>query len=367
MLIDNFRKKKTPTNRQRYLQYDDVFMTPKNKTKQKNAQSSWEVNGSEADWSNVRTEQRLSEYDESNEQEYESRSYSVRDEYEEDRYRDFARHRESDEPQYFSGKAAPGRSGLINERMIRYQKRHLPPLQRYAPSTHRDVYSEFNESYWDDERNQSESQKFFAVGSLGAMWQKFILTFAAILSLVCISWIAYNWKTDKPQLNQYMQNGIPVIEPSQSTFKVLPESPGGAEIAYRDKAVYGRVDNGMSARRVEEKLLPPEEETFQIPESQQGYRRGRDEVEEYSIITDKIYYIKLSAGKDRQILMNEAKLVRKRHARLFEGKEITIKKVSNSQGEVQRAILVGPYSTQQEAIHVAHEVGERCSVISVRE
>ena len=334
---DNFKRRNPGDNRQRYLRYDDVFMSSKGANKQRNTKPSW-TSSEDAEWDSVAEDGGAYEYDE---------------------YRDdpieYTSEEESNEPRYFSG-----RNNIINERMVRYQKHRLPPLQRYATNEHRDAYAEFNQSYWDDERRQARRQKLLP---LGALWQKFIITFASILSLVCISWLIYNWNSNKP--NQvYDANGIPVIEPNQPSFKVLPEAPGGAEISYRDKSVYSRVDTSAEPKRQEERLLPPQEETFSIPERESA---NENEVEEYSIVTDKLYFIKISAGKDRQELINEAKIYKKKYASLFAGKEVFVKKVSNAKGQTQRAILVGSFSSQEEAVSVAHQIGIPCSVISVHE
>lgn len=332
---DNFKRRKPGDSRQRYLRYDDVFMSSQSGTRQRNTKPTWDTSET------------------GEEQEEETNEY--------DDYRDpsheYVPNSDHQEPRYFSGQ-----NSIINERMVRYQKRRLPPLQRYTPNAHRDVYAEFNQSYWDGERNAPRQQRLFPVGEL---WQKFIITFASILSLVCVSWLIYNWNNGNSKLQRDI-NGIPVLEPNQSAFKVLPEAPGGAEISYGDKSVYSRVDNRVASNRKEERLLPPQEETFQIPERNQAFS-GENEVEEYSIVSEKIYFIKLSSGKDRQILLNEAKLLKKKYANLFEGKEVFVKKVSSSKGETQRAILVGPYASQQAAVSIATQIGERCSVISVRE
>ncbi len=334
---DNFKRRNPGDNRQRYLRYDDVFMSSKGANKQRNSKPSW--NSSEDDdWENTTEDSRAYEYDE----------------YQDDPI-EYAPEEDPQEPRYFSG-----RNSIINERMVRYQKRRLPPLQRYAPNEHRDAYAEFNQSYWDDERRQERHKKLLP---LGALWQKFIITFASILSLVCISWLIYNWNSNKPN-SVYEANGIPVIEPNQPSFKVLPEAPGGAEISYRDKSVYSRVDANAELKNREERLLPPQEETFSIPERTST---NENEVEEYSIVTDKLYFIKISAGKDRQELINEAKLYKKKYANLFAGKEVFVKKVSNAKGNTQRAILVGSFTTQEEAVSVAHQIGIPCSVISVKE
>lgn len=360
MINDNFRKRRSQGGRQRYLRYDDVFMSNGSQRK-KNIPPQRDGN-----WDDDRGGMQIEEPEEYTEDYSYGKSPNFEQNYVDDnQYDDSPVYDQPNNRQqdlnYFSG-----RNNIVNERMMRYQKRQLPPLQRYSPNSHRDAYAEFNQSYWDEDREQPTRRKFLV---LGPIWQKFIITFASLLSLVCLSWIAYNWNSNKPTQMQYGADGIPIIEPNQSVFKVLPESPGGAEIAYRDKTVYSKIDNGMSSLTTEEKLLPPQEEAFPLPERQSYTANGydQDDVEEYSIVSDKIYYIKLSAGKDRQILINESKLLKKRYETLLGNKGVAVKKVSNSRGELQRAILVGPFSSQEAAINTAKEIGEKCSVISVRE
>ena len=334
---DNFKGRKPGDNKQRYLRYDDVFISPKRETRSRNAKPSWEAS---EHWSEPEEPEISPEYND---------------------YREHAQEyipeEDTQDESYFAGQ-----NSIINERMVRYQKRKLPPLQRYTPNVYRDAYAEFNQSYWDSEKGSPRRQRLLPVGEL---WQKFIITFASILSLICISWLIYNWNSNTSNYPRDAQ-GIPIIEPNQSSFKVLPEAPGGAEIPYKDKSVYGVVDNSMASDNREERLLPPQEETFQMPERRQTFQ-GENDVEEYSIVSEKLYFIKLSPGKDRQVLLNEAKLFKKKYANVFGDKDVFVKKVSSSKGDTQRAILVGPYTSQQLALDVAKKLGERCSVISVRE
>ena len=332
---DNFRNKKSSDNKQRYLRYDDVFMSSKSANRQRNTRPFVDCGEPEI----------INDTPESD------------DVYEDGEYQDYVADDDPREGRYFAGK-----NNIINERMVRYQRRRLPALQRYTPSSYRDVYAEYNRSYWDEERERQCHQRLLP---LRALWQKFMVTFAVILSLVCISWLVYNWNNSKSNV-QHAANGVSVIEPEQPAFKVLPESPGGAEIAYKDKSVYSKVDGNVASNKSDERLLPPQEDTFDIPERSRSAPYGSD-VEEYSIVSDKIYFIKIFAGKDKQVLINEAKLLKKKHASLFEDKEVFVKKVSNSKGEMQRAILVGPYTSQDEAINMAQRLDMHCSVISVKE
>jgi hypothetical protein len=196
-----------------------------------------------------------------------------------------------------------------------------------------------------------------------------MVTFTTVISLVCITWIAYNWNHDKsPTLQDSMP---PIIEPTQPTFKVLPQNPGGAEVPYQDKTIYDKMMNNGTQMDVDEKLLPPPEEQFPLPKQQhvhsQQVARVDDDIEEYSILEDKTYYIKLSAGKGKSVLETEAKLLKKRYSTLLYEKSCAVKKVSNASGEQKYAVLIGPYKSLTEAMSSARDMGGQCSVISVRE
>jgi hypothetical protein len=266
---------------------------------------------------------------------------------------------------YFSA-----RNNIINEKMVRYQKRQLPPLQRYTPNQQRNMYAEFNRSYWEeDDDYQYKHRNTTAV--LNRLWQKFVVTFASILSLVCLSWIAYNWNGDKNNGRQNSESSL--IEPSQPSFKVLPKDLGGVEIEYKDKSVYDRIDHDASSLETEEELLPPQEEPSTLPPKKTESRRAesqrdyRENIEEYSIVEDKVYYIKISAGKDKTILENEAAILKKKFSTLLTGKSCSVKKVSNASGELKHAILIGPFTSQDTAVDIARDIGGQCYVISVKE
>jgi hypothetical protein len=259
------------------------------------------------------------------------------------------------------------RNNIINERMIKYQKRKLPSLQRYNSNNSKDIYYESNNvGYWeDDEYAQRICRKKTA---LFAMWQKFVVTFASILSLVCIAWIAYNWSSNRNSYNTY-QNEPVIIEPEQQSFKVLP---GNLEDDYsvpnKDKTIYERVNPGMSHNVNDDlKLLPPQAEPEYISNQKANHRDDYSSIEEYSIIDDKTYYIKLSSGKNKQILENESKLIKKKYAELLSGKHCLVKKVRNNQGEQKHAILIGPFDSQDDAADTARDLGGQCYIISVKE
>ncbi len=329
-MLRNF-KKPNPKDKQRYLRYDDVFLGGKRSIDEQRYTHEPPRNNNRNYFEN------------------DNKDYIENDDFEGDNNTIYNSQR-NQEPEYFSGK-----NSIIDERMVKYQKRQLPPLQRYSPNSYRDSYSEYNQSYWDDDYTPKRNSNF---NSLKQLWQKFIVTFASIISLVCVAWIAYNWNNSPNHQNRVTQDGIPLIEPEQQEFRVLPDDPGGAEISYKDKTVYERVNNRPIS--AQEKLLPPQEDVSYIPQSNLP-------VEEYSIVDDKTYYIKISAGKTKPILQSELKLLKKRYPNFIDDKNCSIKRVSNANGEKKYAILVGPFDSQDIAIDTAKSLGGQCYVISVKD
>jgi hypothetical protein len=236
--------------------------------------------------------------------------------------------------------------------MIKYQKRQLPPLQRYNNLPH--IYPEINNSpYWDMENDYQRGKRYSQ--TFGNIWQKFIVTFALILSLVCISWLVYNWKTGNGQ--RYDQTPV-IIEPEQPSFKVLPEDSGETDNPYRNRSVYERLNPGTTNFDDDKALLPPQEKPVELP---------KNNIEENSIIDDKAYYIKISAGKSKTILENELKILRKKFAVILKDTKLSVKKVSNPKGEQKYAILIGPFESQESAFDIAKNINEQCYIISVKE
>ncbi|MDR1365441.1 MAG: hypothetical protein LBJ42_02550 [Holosporales bacterium] len=343
----NVRKKQGHNSRRRYLQYDDVFMSANRQYDQRIEQSH---------------EQDPEPFRETTRQQPRPEHKEIAYEYDHDYEEDQRRESELPERRKYFHRAD---SNIINEKMVRYHKRQLPPLQRYAPDRNRDMYAEFSRSYWDedyDHRGAGRSQRY----AVRDLWRKFVVTFSSILSLVCLSWIAYNWNSDR---GGGRTNGEPpLVEPSQPSFKALPDNPGGEIIPHKEKEVYSRVS----------KMQPPDDEILLPPQEQEGaLPRGdrqipsegnyREPVEAYSIVDDRIYYIKISAGKGRSILENEAILLRKKFPTLFTGKNCSVKKVSNSSGEQKDAIRIGPFASQNSALEIAKELGTPCYVISVKD
>lgn len=331
-MLRNF-KKPTQKDKQRYLRYDDVFLGGKKPRDETESFRDSHINPG----NNNRN------YFENNQDDY------TTNDFDEDDNIDYNFQR-NQSPEYFSGK-----NSIIDERMVKYQKRQLPPLQRYSPNSYRDSYSEFNQAYWDEDY---PSKKNTNANSLKQLWHKFIVTFASIISLVCVAWIAYNWNNNNHPQNRITHDGVPLIEPEQQEFRVLPDDPGGTEISYKDKTVYERVNNHPIS--TQEKLLPPQNDISYLPQQDIP-------VEEYSIIDDKTYYIKISAGKTKPILQSELRLLKKKYPDFIDDKNCSIKRVSNSSGERKYAILIGPFDSQDIAIDTAKSIGGQCYVISVRD
>jgi hypothetical protein len=358
-MTDGFKKKRPSDSRRRYLRYDDVFMSSEQQQEQR-VEHSPERHSVEPP--PQRSQPRNVHYTERRET-VDDRDYDLGDR--EQQYEYEPEEPEPPEPRrYFSQRD----SNIINEKMVRYQKRQLPPLQRYTPNQHRDMYAEFNKSYWDEDyshRGQGRQRQY----AFSDIWRKFVVTFSSILSLVCLAWIAYNWNSDKG--NRRVDSSEPLlIEPSRPSFKVLPDDPGGEEIPHKEKMVYGRMSRGQQQQYdIDERLLPPppEEEGFQPGNQRRSVEQDHEPIETYSIIDDRIYYIKISAGKDRGILESEAVLLKKKFSQLLTGKNCSVKRVSNSTGEQKDAVLIGPFASQESAVNVARELGMQCSVISVKD
>lgn len=333
-MLRNFRRSDS-RDKQRYLRYDDVFLGGKKSHNLPSDNQDFRRNDSQSfRESNIRNSNR-------NYAEVEDDDDYVIDEglNDNDQY-------DNRSSKYFSG-----RNSIIDERMVKYQKRQLPPLQRYSPNSYKNPYEEFNQSYWEDDYSNQRNRSNFT--SLRALWKKFILTFVFIISLILVAWIGYNWNSGH-QPAKMTANGIPLIEPEQNQFRVLPDNPGGEQISYRDKTVYEKVNN--MPINVQEKLLPPQEDVGQY-----------SQLEEYSIVDDKTYYIKISAGKTKAILQNELNLLKKKYPSLIDGNNCSIKRVSNSNGETKYAILIGPFDSQNVAIDTAKSIGGQCYVISVKD
>ena len=277
----NNRRQNLFDNRPKYLKYRDVFMTPRDGKQQPSfARSSTNT---------------ISNRD----QQYHSihnmpQDYSPTSAYNESRYRDTdgtyknsnLEYNDYDQQEYI----IPNRGDIMDEQMIRYKKRQLPPLHNYDLSNRN--YN--GNTYWNeyDQYQGRESNSKYRI-SFQTMWQKFIMTFTSILSLVCLTWIAYNWHNNKNTTNRKL-DAPELIEPERPSFKVLPDTPGVAPIPYQDKSIYNRIDPEI-ATFSNERMIPPQDLPDNLPPekitrstSKTWQAQNKSTVEEYSIIDDRV-------------------------------------------------------------------------------
>ncbi len=236
---------------------------------------------------------------------------------------------------------------------VRLQRRQLPQLQWYQDTRNDSDWDEFCE--YDLPRKKSKYSLSFP-----AIWQKFVITFTSLLSLICITWIAYNWKSPNTT------NGLSVIKPEKPFFKVLPDTPGGAEIPYQDKVIYNRLDPSININQ-HEHLMSQTEEPGELPVSNEinldnnVSNRQVPQMQDYTIIDDRDYYIKCTKASDTGIVQNKvasirANLSRYENQRALEGISCSVRKVSNIQGQVGEYILIGPFRDS----YTAGDVGKFC-------
>jgi hypothetical protein len=119
---------------------------------------------------------------------------------------------------------------------------------------------------------------------------------------------------------------------------------------------------------IEERTLPPSRSAPWGPMiPQQPYASSvQSDGEEYAIVEDRTYYIKISAGENRHVLEKEVASLKQKFPELLQEKSCSVKTVSNAAGEQREAILIGPYRTQAKAIEEAQKLETKCSVISVK-
>jgi hypothetical protein len=296
---------------------------------------------------------------------------------------------------------------VMDEKMVRYQKREMPPLQRYGGnSQQRDIYSSngnsrtFNQQYMNqqylpnqDDEYQSES-KYYKRQQDGrshfrSVWNKFIITFTSALSLVCLSWIAYNWSNggDSRSPREAAVARPIVIGPDSPSFKILPDNPGGVDIPYQDKMVYENMDNANDSfgeADGDENILPMPEEPVVRPRQDSYMPTPKDSsslvmkrsansdnadtsIDEYSIIDEKTYYIKMASGPNKQILLNEIKNIKSKYSDKISGLSCSVKSVKDKNGNKKHALLIGPFDSKDIAISMAKKLNTDCAVVAVKE
>jgi cbb3-type cytochrome oxidase subunit 3 len=267
------------------------------------------------------------------------------------------------EEKYFS-RDENGESNILHEPILKYKKNQMPPLQRYkSPMNARGTYDEYYDqpTYWDVGQEELYGTKRYQGRNDGAflrsIWQKFFLTFVAILLLVCVAWIAYNCGNKGDTLNG-RQNPM-FIEPEAQDFKVLPDNPGGINVPHKDKMIYSRINGDFSDEERSESLLPSQEKASIIPQD--------ISIDEYSVVDERTYYIKVSSNKNREVLGSELGKISKKYSDKVGGMQFSIKSVRDKNGDKQYALLIGPATSKEHAIDTAKELNTNCSVIAVKE
>lgn len=235
---------------------------------------------------------------------------------------------------------------------IYFRKNQLPRLQRYDSG----VADEGEiDNYWNDFDEYSPPKKKSKYRlSFPQLWQKFVITFTSLLSVICLTWIAYNWKTTGNDVS------IPEIKSEKSVFKVLPDAPNGTEFAYQNKAVYDRVNPNIRSNNNNERLMSPPEEPGELPMSNNFNNLGIERnasVPSYRIIDDRDYYVKCRKNSDviasrQQIVSIRKKLSMYSHPDVLLNVSCSIRKVANTQGQLGEYILIGPFEDEVTARNI---------------
>jgi hypothetical protein len=371
-------------SRQNYLRYDDVFMS------------------SSSRGSNNRDNSRFSQRIHQNIQ--------MNDDFDDDMDEGLMDSNDQYDPdEYFSNPL------IMDEKMVRYQKREMPPLQRYGDSAHpRDMYNgggaggvrgsnqqrlpqqqqylaDRDDEYLDKRKYYQRQQKNDS--NFKSVWSKFIIAFTSAISLVSLSWVAYNWGSGGGPVQSASGAARPVvIEPENPSFKILPENPGGVDIPYQDRMIYENMDGvgdsfGTSREdgETETSVLPiPEEPVISHKKAQRT--DGGDSssivqkriansdnhdinasIDEYSIVDEKTYYIKMASGPNKQILQEEIKNVKTKYSDKISGLSCSVKSVKDKNGNKKHALLIGPFDSKDIAVSMAKKLNTDCSVVAVKE
>ena len=233
---------------------------------------------------------------------------------------------------------------------LRFRKRQLPQLQQYRNTGREDRQ---NSCYWDDCEDYIQPRKKSKYKlSFPAVWQKFVITFTSLLSLVCLTWIAYNRTTPVNDDSEV------VIKPKKSSFKVLPDVPGEIEIPYRDKTVYNRVAPNIQIPQSEH-VVPSVEDAGELPLE----NKRSSSIPNYTIIDDRDYYIKYHKSSNalasrEQISAIKRKLSLYENRSVIEGISCTVRKVANAHGQLGEFILIGPFNDDTSARKIGKYICE---------
>lgn len=354
-------------DRPNYLRYGDVFMTAPRKPVNCVRETNFErVNPYRpANRSGVRSmsaeslkqgEKINSQFENWSRDRFNEKEFSFqKDEQSEDRQYNDIVYDECGEPPEFQRYQAPGFSNQPrfnrfsaerelpdyivpqSRQNVRMQRRRLPQLQWYEDRGNESDWSNYSD--YEPPRKRSKYSLSFP-----AIWQKFVITFTSLLSLICLTWIAYNWKGSNTT------SGIEVIKPEKPYFKVLPDVPGGTEIPYQDKVIYNRVDPSIKVEQ-REILMSQTEEPGELPMSRESDFNGvskqqHSQVSNYTIIDDKDYYVKCQKSYNnvqKQVSLIRQKLSTYENQSILRGTSCSVRKVANTQGQLGEYILIGPF------------------------
>lgn len=212
--------------------------------------------------------------------------------------------------------------------MVKYQKRQLPPLQRYDHQGSRNLYNDYNASEWDGyDYGDRRQPRYNNSGALiKTIWKKFLITFGGLSVLVCVSWVAYNCGSGGSKGSSGSAEPV-VIEPETTTFKVLPENHGGIEIPHQDKRIYDKISSNKQA------LSPAADDDRLLPAQESADLGDSEDIAEYSIIDDRAYYIKLATNKSKKVLDNELAILKNKYAHQISKLSCEVKTIKAPSGE----------------------------------
>lgn len=319
MLNDKHRRRMSSQRRgqDHYMRYDDVFMSQNQKDKRMNR------------FDDVDTDTEYDEYNEEDGNIDENEDVFAKDD-------------------------------ILNSRMVQYQRRKLPALQQYDARQQRRRQQQYDEDlYWREEDDYYARKKkgiYEKDSFIKAIWHRFFVAFAVIISLVCLSWTVYNWS--KQQGSGYENNVGVVIEPQNRNFRVVPENPGGVEIPNQNRHIY-LAENGMKNVEQNDVVIP--QTTYNRPtEAADNALQATDEVK----ITAFVHYIKLDTSDNKDVLTTKIESIKTRFANLIGSASVSVQAISGKDGKKVYAVLVGPYANKQDAISIAKSMQVDCSVIS---
>ena len=259
---------------------------------------------------------------------------------------------------------------------VNYQKRQLPPLQQKYASRNSQYDLQYDNKYWEDYdpyQSKRNNKKTDTSLSFKFIWQKFVITFTSILSIVCMAWIAYHWHSTSNASNG-SNNAPELIEPDKPSFKVLPDTIGGIDIPYQDKSIYSRVDPTFN-QKVQEKLIVPQEVPVDIPTvptvNKNDISTNTTPVEEYSIVDEKDYYVKCPIDGDQKVATNQLNILQNKLSTFPDGDMLAnttcaIRTVANKQGKRGKFILIGPFCDNNTAKQIGHFCKIKGEIITVK-